>query len=122
VGLEACVHAFLILVPILRESSVLHLGCFTISRRASYFQFGRSLSGPQGQPGRFLEDTNVFSLPGIQTLSSSIVQHVAHLLTTVAGILIHLYYKSISFWISCGLRSFPFSYICVLQIFTKQWK
>jgi hypothetical protein len=31
---------------------------------------------------------------------------VAYLLTTVAGILTHLYVKSISFWISCGLLFF----------------
>jgi hypothetical protein len=122
VGFEACLHAFLTLVPTVRESSLWLLGRFTIREKASSFQFGRSLGGPQGQSGRFLEDINVFSLPGIKPLSPIIVQHMAYLLITVVGILTHHYFKSISFWISCDLRSFRFSYVCVLQIFTKQWK
>jgi hypothetical protein len=83
---------------------------FTIREKASYFRFGRSLGGPQKKPVGFLEDINVFSLPGIEPLSSSIVQHVAYLLTTVAGIRTHLYYKSVSFSISYGLGFSRFSY------------
>ena len=64
-------------------------------------------------------------VPGAAWNRTSVVEHcpaLVYLLTSVAGILTHLYYKSISFGISCGLRSFRFSYVCVLQIFTKQWK